>query len=209
LKIKQCFHCKTDKPVTEFIKDKYKKSGYKSTCLACNRVKANSKLPLDAPRKRTFDVAMSSSEYSKLWATENPKRRHEIDVKSRNNPINRQKRAAQMRYYRLQNPTAYKDWKFANPEKANANWNRRRQYFNTANLYQVTKNEILKLYNANCFYCGSSEEIQIDHVMPISRGGKHSIGNLVAACGPCNRQKHSKTVMEWRKWKTGHDTKTI
>jgi 5-methylcytosine-specific restriction endonuclease McrA len=38
-------------------------------------------------------------------------------------------------------------------------------------------------------------------VIPIARGGKHSIGNLVVACKPCNSQKNKRTIQEWRQLK--------
>ncbi len=43
-----------------------------------------------------------------------------------------------------------------------------------------------------CVYCGHSLEMgeaTIDHVLPLARGGGDVPGNLVVACGPCNRLK--------------------
>ena len=43
-----------------------------------------------------------------------------------------------------------------------------------------------------CVYCGALLELDIatiDHVYPLARGGAHVPGNLVVACGPCNRMK--------------------
>ena len=43
-----------------------------------------------------------------------------------------------------------------------------------------------------CVYCGAPLELEmatIDHVYPLARGGAHTPGNLVVACGPCNRMK--------------------
>src|ERR1035437_2790500 len=42
-----------------------------------------------------------------------------------------------------------------------------------------------------CAYCGSHDEIQIDHVIPIVRGGSHDWDNLTAACRSCNQSKHA------------------
>ena len=39
-----------------------------------------------------------------------------------------------------------------------------------------------------CQYCGTSSDLTIDHVRPLSRGGASSWDNCVAACGPCNRR---------------------
>lgn len=42
------------------------------------------------------------------------------------------------------------------------------------------------------------ESYHIDHVVPISRGGANSIGNIVAACGSCNSSKNDRLLTEWR-----------
>ena len=43
-----------------------------------------------------------------------------------------------------------------------------------------------------CVYCGTCLELDsatLDHVYPVSKGGPHVLGNLVSACGGCNRMK--------------------
>ena len=43
-----------------------------------------------------------------------------------------------------------------------------------------------------CVYCATSlclESATLDHVMPRSQGGPHVAGNVVVACGRCNRLK--------------------
>lgn len=45
-----------------------------------------------------------------------------------------------------------------------------------------------------CVYCGSVfpvEDLTVDHVQPLLRGGDGSSGNLVTACRGCNVQKGS------------------
>jgi 5-methylcytosine-specific restriction endonuclease McrA len=46
-----------------------------------------------------------------------------------------------------------------------------------------------------CQYCGSPAE-NVDHVVPRSRGGDHSWGNVVAACRRCNARKEDRTPGE-------------
>ena len=41
-------------------------------------------------------------------------------------------------------------------------------------------------------YCAAPLELTsatLDHVHPLAKGGAHTAGNLVAACGRCNRMK--------------------
>ena len=43
-----------------------------------------------------------------------------------------------------------------------------------------------------CVYCATPLEFAnatLDHVYPLAHGGAHTLGNLVAACPPCNRLK--------------------
>ena len=198
-----CIECKQIKPLTEFLIDRSKKTGYKSRCLLCGRIKTNFKSALDSPRNinPAKGTGKSAAENYKIWVANNPEKRRQINNKFRSKPENQQKHAIKMREYRKRNPDAYQNWVNSNPDKANSNWNKRRKNFDEANLYKVTKSEMLRIYSSPCFYCGSKTRIQADHVMPISRGGKHSIGNLVSSCQPCNLSKKDKTIMEWRKWK--------
>lgn len=64
--------------------------------------------------------------------------------------------------------------------------------------FKIYKKELLKIYNSPCFYCGSNEKIEADHIIPISRGGIHSVGNLISACKSCNGSKHNKLLVEWK-----------
>lgn len=84
------------------------------------------------------------------------------------------------------------------PEKYNLSKLKRRAALNKNGIYRVLPTEIKNLYSQNCFYCGNNSHIEIDHIIPVSRGGRHSVGNLVAACRSCNRSKGARTIMEWR-----------
>ena len=51
-----------------------------------------------------------------------------------------------------------------------------------------------------CHYCGARvdpKELTLDHLVPISRGGKSTRGNCVAACKECNNKKKELLPMEW------------
>jgi len=43
--------------------------------------------------------------------------------------------------------------------------------------------------HGKCRSCGSTEELQCDHIIPVSMGGADSVENLQILCGTCNRKK--------------------
>lgn len=59
-----------------------------------------------------------------------------------------------------------------------------------------------------CEYCrvplGTSKKTKpnLDHRLPIARGGTADVANLALACGPCNRVKGEMTVSEYMSLRT-------
>lgn len=43
-----------------------------------------------------------------------------------------------------------------------------------------------------CVYCGSTENLQLDHIIPFSKGGATTVENLQLLCQKCNLQKSNK-----------------
>jgi len=57
-----------------------------------------------------------------------------------------------------------------------------------------------RLAKGICYYCGRrvpANELTMDHVVPIARGGRSVKGNVVPACKPCNNKKKHLLPMEW------------
>ncbi len=51
-----------------------------------------------------------------------------------------------------------------------------------------------------CHYCGRKfppEELTMDHIVPITRGGKSARGNVAPACKECNNRKKYLLPVEW------------
>ncbi|KAG8389227.1 hypothetical protein BUALT_Bualt02G0206900 [Buddleja alternifolia] len=60
----------------------------------------------------------------------------------------------------------------------------------------LSRKNIFQRDNFTCQYCSATENLTIDHVLPIARGGKWTWENLVAACAKCNSKKGQKTLEE-------------
>ena len=57
---------------------------------------------------------------------------------------------------------------------------------------RVYKRLAIRDCGRRCVYCAAPlglDDATLDHVYPLAKGGAHAIGNLVAACGRCNRLK--------------------
>lgn len=56
---------------------------------------------------------------------------------------------------------------------------------------------LVNRYGERCAYCGAKEPITMDHVIPVARGERHSIGNVLPACFPCNAAKRDDFLAHW------------
>jgi len=89
-------------------------------------------------------------------------------------------------------------WTKANPDKKSNHYHSRKAKLKQNGVYRITEKELKRLYSLPCFYCGANDKKTQDHVVPIHRGGNHSIGNLITACQSCNSSKQDKTITEWK-----------
>lgn len=99
---------------------------------------------------------------------------------------------------RIANALAYAK---KNPHVGQATKRKRKALKSKNGVFRFTSRDwqrCLNLYDNRCFYCGADGKMTMEHVMPLIRGGTHSVGNIVPACVSCNCHKQARTVMEWR-----------
>ena len=59
---------------------------------------------------------------------------------------------------------------------------------------------IREMYDSRCYYCGKGgARLQMEHRIPLARGGNNDISNIVPACESCNRRKGIMTDDEFFK----------
>lgn len=59
-----------------------------------------------------------------------------------------------------------------------------------------TRAGLLRRDNHTCGYCGTRRAHTVDHLVPLSRGGRSTWLNTVAACPRCNNRKADRTPEE-------------
>lgn len=54
---------------------------------------------------------------------------------------------------------------------------------------EATRSEVWRRDHGRCVRCGSNQQLQFDHIIPVSKGGATTAPNLQLLCQACNRKK--------------------
>lgn len=170
---RSCGHCGTD------ISSKKRHAVYCSR--SCKSMAAERRLrtSAEAGRRRNLE----------RYKKERAKRRAYARQQYRDN------REAQIEYSRA--------WRRANPDRRQVqSENRRARKVGNPGYVIVTIADWLSMcrrHSHRCAYCGKRpDRLVMDHVVPLSRGGRHSSSNILPACPPCNGSKAAMFLSEWR-----------
>jgi 5-methylcytosine-specific restriction endonuclease McrA len=69
-------------------------------------------------------------------------------------------------------------------------------------LTQAQWDTMVASCNGVCPYCNTpTDSFTLDHLTPISKGGKHVPENIIPCCYSCNSSKHNRDVFEWLEYK--------
>ena len=71
-----------------------------------------------------------------------------------------------------------------------------REYMKPKVAIRFSRSNVYLRDNCECQYCGTSlerKEATLDHVVPVSKGGKSVWENCTTACAPCNARKSDST----------------
>ena len=163
--MKECSKCKQQKPKAEFAKRTKAADGLQNYCKEC---------------KKTL-----RKEYYK-----------EIECTETNTEIRRERQRTQ-HYKYIQG--LYKSSKGYFKIKASKSKRRKLITDNNDNTITATSLDLLKTAQSNkCYYCDSlllfDNSTHLDHYIPLSKGGMHSITNVVWSCATCNLNKHDKIL---------------
>lgn len=189
--MKQCTKCYLIKHYSEFYKKADNKDGYMSYCKKCDIARRT---------KWNADNREKSREQDRKYYAANPEKRKQKNLTYRKN--NYEKIIQYGRKYHAQNKETRleqnREWYKNNPEKSREKYNKRRAAKLQNGRYKVRQKFITNLYTSPCNYCASITNIEMDHIIPLTRGGTHSEGNLQPLCRSCNASKGNKTMTEWK-----------
>lgn len=182
---KTCTKCKTIKSLDEFY-------SWDARCKQCIKEiqKQNYQNNKDKIKTRVKKYAESNkdkcNEASRNKRRKNPEVYKEISKRSYQK--NKEQKSEYQKQHRTKNPELYR------------NYCRRRRALRK-NLHETyTKLDIeytMMLFNNMCANCNSSENLEIDHHIPLSSGHILSRNNAVVLCRSCNAQKHNKLPQEF------------
>jgi 5-methylcytosine-specific restriction endonuclease McrA len=166
--MKRCCSCELEKSLEQFNKDKNKKDGRSYRCKDCNAKSA------------------------KLWREKNPEKFKES---LRSGYLkNREKRL-----------DAARSWRNENKETKREYNRKRKSLLRNGSAESFTDAQVISEYGNLCHICSTEIDmnaprwtaqegwefgLHIDHVVPVSKGGPHSIDNVRPSHAICNLRKN-------------------
>lgn len=139
-------------------------------------------------------------EQSKAWKRKNPERKRATMQAWW--AANRDRQYELNRAWRAANPERQREleraWDKRNKVKRSAYSIQRRGWKMSGVVLSRDWERLCNRYERRCAYCGLDSKLTVDHVIPLARGGRHTIGNVLPACHSCNSSKQDRLLVEWR-----------
>jgi len=187
---KRCTQCGIVKNLSEFHKRNASVDGLQPQCKLCCAV-----------YKKQYRAANPA--YNNLWREAHPEQ--EAASKKRWREVNHERVLATDKLYREthreERAANQRRWRAENHEQHVDNKRRRRARKAAATIESFDAHAVWDYWGPMCAYCGSTENLTIDHIIPLASGGAHSPDNLCIACKGCNSSKGAKKLIEWLHWK--------
>jgi 5-methylcytosine-specific restriction endonuclease McrA len=194
--MKICTKCKEEKELTEFSKSNKLKDGLSHWCKPCFAAYHN---------KWQLEHGIEKAAKMKRWRLEHPledavrknkyRSEHLAEIKARVN----KRRLNYLTEYLARDNNYYKNskdkvivrikkWRLEHPEKL-LEYGRNRRALRLKAGGIITSDEWLSLCNSlgnRCLCCGGIDKLTMDHVVPLIKGGTHTIDNVQPLCKSCN-----------------------
>jgi 5-methylcytosine-specific restriction endonuclease McrA len=188
---KVCTKCKEGLSLEAFGPKRRGKFGRKSECKKCLAEKEEV--------RRTSDPEACRA-YKRKWWAENPRTPEQKETsafKSRSwYAQNKSRRRVTLRAWIKNNPDRFKEIQRRYLVKSPVHVRRAAHWaLIEKNLTEAEWSETLAYFNHACAYCLRSDvPLTMDHIIPVSKGGPHTQGNVVPSCKSCNSRKGARLL---------------
>lgn len=211
---KPCSKCKEIKPVIEFNKNSKSKTGLRSACKQCEKQYEIENKEKIAARKAKYFQDNKADIQAKRATYYLENKESILEDRKAFYQNNREAILAQKIEYHESNKERLKiksaKYHIDNPHKAHEYRAKRRATVKdaidgslTAATIAITLEVHLDVHSNRCPYCdheySPTNKVTLDHIVPIAKGGKHSLYNIQWMCAPCNISKGVKDLDEWLK----------
>jgi 5-methylcytosine-specific restriction endonuclease McrA len=96
----------------------------------------------------------------------------------------------------------YRDWAHRHPEYINYKSKQRtvrKRELADGHLPSGFRTTVFNFYGNRCLRCETTENLTIDHVVPLIHGGRHAVRNMQVLCHSCNSWKEARHSTDYRK----------
>ena len=173
--MKVCTRCGVDKPLSDFYSEPKGKYGVRSRCKPCMVSEAAEWRKHNKPN---LDPELAYARY-KRWIEKNKEWEKAYRKKRSKLPEERAKRRAYLK--RSGKSVEYAQRRRAQIREAEGSY--------TAEEWE----DLCAKYDYRCLACGA-DEVTVDHIVPLSKGGSNMIDNLQPLCMSCNCSKQDRVV---------------
>lgn len=193
---KRCTKCGEMKPATTkaFCRHATGRGGLEAQCKSCRAASAKAWAQANPGRCRASNKAWEHANHERSNAQRRVRR------KAHSERVRAQARAWYKAHPERVRAHA-KAWRRANPEHRKAIDRRHIALKRNASINDFTAAQwqaMLEYYNYSCAYCLQLfDNLEQEHVIPLSRGGDNTRDNIVPACRSCNARKNNKTLLEF------------
>ena len=215
---KQCRVCKQELPVDQFHRNSSRKDGLRAECKTCAREYLKGYYQTDKGRAARERAEHSERRKEQLREYHS---RPEVKQRSREQRRSEKAKATNRRHYQerrdhyIERHRAYRQTEKSKEQKrrylatergkagqAKQNQDRRAARIQaklSPNPLAIPQWEQTKAhFEGRCAYCRKmTERPTRDHLIPLSKGGTYTMGNIIPACRSCNSRKHTKDAREW------------
>jgi len=194
--VKKCPDCGNIKEFSEFHKNNATKCGRAVYCKVCAKKKQDNKIiEYKKYQKEYRTINKEELKLNKAKYYQNNKEELSIEQKQYYDD-NKEAHAIRSAIYYQKNKeeikNRVKEYQVNNKDSKLMAVKRRKLLKKGVTVEKFEKIDIINRYGSSCFYCEFGKFEHIDHYIPLSKGGMHSLANVRPSCASRNMRKSDK-----------------